>query len=92
MDSFLELSPSIGVILNIDSDHLDYFKDMEHIVRSFGTFVEKIRPDGVIIAYGDNPFVKRVLKDRKNKITYGYSKSNDFDAEHVKFNEHSFPT
>ncbi len=92
MDSFLELSPSIGVILNIDSDHLDYFKDMEHIVRSFGTFVEKIRPDGVIIAYGDNPFVKRVLKDRKNKITYGYSESNDFYAENVKFNEHGFPT
>ena len=92
MDSFLELSPSIGVILNIDSDHLDYFKDMDHIVKSFGTFAEKIRPDGVIIAYGDNPFVKGVLKDRKNKITYGYSESNDFYAENVKFNEQGFPS
>ena len=58
MDSFLNLKPSIGVILNIDSDHLDYFKDMDHIVRSFSSFVEKVGPDGTIVAYGDNPFVK----------------------------------
>ncbi|WP_405343610.1 UDP-N-acetylmuramate--L-alanine ligase [Ruminococcus sp.] len=92
MDSFLELKPSIGVILNIDSDHLDYFKDMEHIVKSFSTFVHQIRPDGIIIAYGDNPFVKSILKDRRNKITYGYSESNDFYAENVKFNENGFPS
>ena len=92
MDSFLELKPSIGVILNIDSDHLDYFKDMEHIVKSFSTFVHQIRPDGIIIAYGDNPFVKSILKDRRNKITYGYSESNDFYAENVRFNENGFPS
>ena len=34
MDSFLQLRPTIGVVLNIDSDHLDYFKDIEHITRS----------------------------------------------------------
>lgn len=91
MDSFLELKPSIGVILNIDSDHLDYFKDMDHIVRSFRTFVEGIREDGVIVAYGDNPFVKDVLKDHKNKLTYGYSENNDFYAEHIEFDDMGFP-
>ena len=34
MDSFLNLKPKIEIILNIDSDHLDYFKDVEHIARS----------------------------------------------------------
>ena len=91
MDSFLQLRPSIGVILNIDSDHLDYFKDMEHIVKSFSTFVEQIPEDGIIIAYGDNPFVKSILRDHTNKITYGYSESNDFYAENMKFNESGFP-
>ncbi len=91
MDSFLELKPSIGVILNIDSDHLDYFKDMDHIVKSFKTFVEGIREDGIIIAYGDNPFVKDVLKDRTNKITYGYSENNDFYAENIVFDDKGFP-
>ncbi|MBQ3290813.1 MAG: UDP-N-acetylmuramate--L-alanine ligase [Mogibacterium sp.] len=92
MDSFLQLKPSIGVILNIDSDHLDYFKDMEHIVKSFSTFVEQITPDGIIIAYGDNPFVKDILREHTNKITYGYSESNDFYAENIKFNEHGYPS
>ena len=91
MDSFLQLKPSIGVILNIDSDHLDYFKTMDHIVQSFSTFVEKIPPHGIIIAFGDNPFVRSILKDHTNKITYGYSESNDFYAENIKFNENGFP-
>jgi len=92
MDSFLELHPSIGVILNIDSDHLDYFKDMEHIVKSFSTFVEQIPPEGIIIAFGDNPFVRSILRDHSNKITYGYSESNDYYAENIRFNENGFPT
>jgi len=92
MDSFLQLIPSIGVILNIDSDHLDYFKDMDHIVKSFSTFVEQIPEDGIIIAYGDNPFVKSILKGHSNKITYGYSESNAFYAENIVFNESGFPS
>ena len=91
MDSFLELRPSIGVILNIDSDHLDYFKDMDHIVKSFSTFVKRIPEDGVVIAFGDNPFVRSILKDYPHKITYGYSEGNDFYAENMKFDENGNP-
>ena len=91
MDSFLELRPNIGVILNIDSDHLDYFKDMEHIVQSFRRFVNQIPAGGVIIAYGDNPFVKDVLRDKANKITYGYSEGNDFYSENIRFDENGYP-
>ena len=92
MDSFLNLKPSIGVILNIDSDHLDYFKDMDHIVKSFRTFVEQIVDEGTIVAYGDNPFVKDVLKDHSNKITYGYSESCDYYAENIVFDDMGFPS
>ena len=91
MDSFLELRPSIGVILNIDSDHLDYFKDMDHIVKSFSSFVKRIPEDGVVIAFGDNPFVRSILKDYPHKITYGYSEGNDFYAENMKFDENGNP-
>lgn len=92
MDSFLQLKPSIGVILNIDSDHLDYFKDMDHIVQSFSKFVEQIPEGGIIVAYGDNPFVKNILKDKSNKITYGYSEGNDFYAENIVFDENGYPS
>lgn len=91
MDSFLSLRPTIGVVLNIDSDHLDYFKDIEHIVKSFRQFVTQIPKDGIIIAYGENPFVKEAVKDLKNVITYGYTESSDFYAENIEFDDNGFP-
>ena len=41
MDSFLSLKPSIGVILNITPEHLDYFKNFNNIVKSFNNFAQK---------------------------------------------------
>ncbi|WP_456079599.1 UDP-N-acetylmuramate--L-alanine ligase [Mogibacterium sp.] len=91
MDSFLHLNPTIGVLLNIDSDHLDYFKDMDHIVKSFKEFVSNIPKKGIIIAFGENPFVKEALRGLSNVITYGYTDSNDFYAENVSFDDRGFP-
>lgn len=91
MDSFLHLTPTIGVLLNIDSDHLDYFKDMDHIVKSFKAFVSNIPRKGIIIAFGENPFVKEALRGLNNVITYGYTDSNDFYAENVSFDDSGFP-
>ena len=86
-DSFLELRPKIEIILNIDSDHLDYFKDIEHIVSSFETFAGYVPEDGFIIAYDANPFVSEVIKDRKNVITYGYSRNSTYYASGISFEE-----
>lgn len=91
MDSFLQLRPTIGVVLNIDSDHLDYFKDIEHITRSFRQFVTQIPRDGVVIAYSGNPFVIDVLKGLKNTITYGYTDSSDYYAQNIVFDDDGFP-
>ena len=65
---------------------------MDHIVKSFSTFVERIPEDGLVIAFGDNPFVRSILKDYPHKITYGYSEGNDFYAENMKFDENGNPT
>lgn len=91
MDSFLSLSPKVGVVLNIDSDHLDYFKNIENIKSSFKQFVNQVADDGVVIAYDGNPFVKDVLKEVKNKITYGYFEVNDYYAENIHFDDVGFP-
>lgn len=91
MDSFLSLRPNIGVILNIDSDHLDYFKDIDHIVKSFGQFIDNIPGDGLIVAFGDNPFIKDLLRNVPNKITYGYGENLDFYAENIRFDDNGFP-
>ncbi len=91
-DSFLELRPEIEVILNIDSDHLDYFKDIDHIVNSFDRFTENVRPGGTIIAYDANPFVNRVIKDRPNVVTYGYNSNSTYCIQDIRFEQDGMPS
>lgn len=91
MDSFLSLKPKIEIILNIDSDHLDYFKDIEHIANSFEQFASLVPEDGTIIAYDANPFVNSVVKDRPNVITFGFNESCDYYVSDITFNADGLP-
>lgn len=91
MDSFLSLKPKIEIILNIDSDHLDYFKDIDHIARSFDKFAGLIPEDGTIIAYDSNPFVKSVVANRPNVVTFGLAQTCDYFASDIEFNNDGMP-
>ncbi|MDD4376980.1 MAG: UDP-N-acetylmuramate--L-alanine ligase [Eubacteriales bacterium] len=91
MDSFLNLRPKIEVILNIDSDHLDYFKDIEHIVNSFDQFTKLIPSGGKIIAYDANPFVNRIVSNIPNAITFGYNDNCTYSINNVAFNNLGTP-
>lgn len=91
MDSFLNLKPNIEIILNIDSDHLDYFKDVEHIARSFDKFASLVPKDGAVIAYDANPFVKSVIEGLPNAITFGLSESCDYYASDINFDSEGLP-
>ena len=91
MDSFLSLRPKIEIILNIDSDHLDYFKDISHIVDSFDRFAKLVPPDGMIIAYDANSFVKSVVGDLEHVVTYGYNEGSSYYATKIEFDEKGHP-
>ncbi len=91
MDSFLELKPKIEIILNIDSDHLDYFKDIDHIVKSFERFTDLVGKGGTVIAYDANPFVNNVIKNKENVITFGLSDNCSYYAKDIEFNNEGFP-
>ncbi len=91
MDSFLNLKPKIEIILNIDSDHLDYFKDVEHIASSFDRFAKLVPSDGAVIAYDANPFVKSVIEDIPNAITFGLNSSCDYYATDIDFDNEGMP-
>ena len=92
MDSFLALRPRYAVILNIDSDHLDYFKDIDHIVRSFDRFANMVPDDGVVFAYDVNPFVSSILKNlTKPYITFGFHENCAFRADNIEFDKEGYP-
>ena len=92
MDSFLSLRPKIEIILNIDSDHLDYFKDIDHIVNSFDRFASLVPEAGTIIAYEANPFVNKVIQGHNNVITFGLNENCTYRASDIVFNENGMPS
>jgi UDP-N-acetylmuramate--alanine ligase len=70
--SFLCLSPYIGVITNVDADHLDYYYDMWDIRQAFTDFTYAVREDGLLIANADDENTRRVLDDADVKtVTFG---------------------
>ncbi len=84
-DTFLRLYPNISVILNIDEDHMDYFKTMDNLKASFGRFCG-LTTD-LIIANGDDENVRDVLKNFKTNarvLTFGKTESCDFFPRDIK--------
>lgn len=59
--SFLDMFPNMGIVLNIDNDHLDYFKDMDHLYACFLDFGKQIPRDGVLIGCGDDTLTHRLM-------------------------------
>jgi len=92
MDSFLSLSPKYAVVLNIDSDHFDYFKDIDHLVRSFETFANLVPEDGAVFAYDANPFVSSILEELDRPyVTFGFHENCNYRADNIKFDRNGFP-
>ena len=91
VDSFLSLKPKIEIILNIDSDHLDYFKDIYQIVRSFDKFAKLVPEDGMIIAYEANPFVNQVINGLDNVVTFGLNENCNYYGKDIAFDENGNP-
>lgn len=86
VDTFLELSPNVSVVLNIDQDHMDYFKTMDNLILSFRKFCELTRND--LIINGDDSFVLRAIKGlQKNITTFGFSNRNDYYADNIVVHE-----
>lgn len=91
-ESFLKFYPYIGIILNIDADHLDYYKDINHIQKAFEKFSKLIPKDGYLISYGDDSRVREILdKAECNILSYGLENGN-ITAKNIVFDKAGCPT
>ena len=88
-NTFLELSPACSVILNIDEDHMDFFKTMENLEKSFFDFADMAK---TVIYNGDDTNTVKVVSKLENKqfISFGIDKSNDWYAENIVMNNGAF--
>lgn len=87
-NSFLHFFPKTGIILNIEEDHLDFFKDIDDIRNSFRKFAELLPSDGTLIINGEIENRHEITKDCVCRIvTFGLAKDMDFSASDIAFDE-----
>ena len=93
VESFLKFSPKSEIILNIDNDHLDYFKTFDNVKNAFIKYVKLLPEDGILVVNGDDKNCLDLLQFTNAKaLTYGINNKNvDFYAENIKFNNDGFP-
>ena len=85
VESFLKFSPKSAIILNIDNDHLDYFKNFDNIKNAFIKYVKLLPETGYLVVNGDD-------KNCLDLPTYGITNKNvDFFAVNISFDNDGFP-
>lgn len=92
VESFLTLSPTIALINNIDNDHLDCYRDIDHIISTFFRFCSLVPPEGSIIGCIDDEKVKNLLPLVQRKFTtYGLA-NGDIHSNDIRFDEMGTPS
>jgi UDP-N-acetylmuramate--alanine ligase len=83
--SFLELTPVVAVITNVEADHLDTYRDLDDIVEAFTAFANRVAFYGAVIGCADDPGVGRVLPRVKRRVvTYGESPEASLRAREIR--------
>ncbi len=87
-NSFLSFFPKIGIILNVEEDHMDFFKDIHEIVDSFHKFAALLPSDGTLIINDEIEHKDTIMKDLDCSILrYGFSPDCDYYATDISYDE-----
>lgn len=85
-NSFLKFFPTAEIILNIDADHLDFFKDLDDIRHSFHEYAKLLPENGVLVINADIPDLDQITKDVPCRIiTFGLHHTADYCAQNISF-------
>jgi UDP-N-acetylmuramate--alanine ligase len=77
--SFLKLSPILSVVTNIDREHMDCYRDMRDVRRTFLEFMERVPFYGMVVGCNDDPILERLLpRVHRRVLTYGTAHGSDF--------------
>ena len=87
-NSFLNFRPKYSIILNVEAEHLDFFKDLADVRNSFRRYAQNTLPDGAVILNGEIEHYEELIAGLSQKvITYGFDSSFDYYAEDISFDE-----
>ena len=92
-NSFLSFFPTIEVILNVEADHLDFFKDIDDIRHSFKLFAEKLPEDGLLVINKDIKHCEYFTQALKCRVvTFGHEKDADYTANFISYDKFAHPS
>ena len=84
-NSFLQFAPTVAVVLNVEEDHLDFFKDLDDIVHSFRSFVELTPMDGLVVVNADDENAMRCASGLNRRVrTFGLRDGADVRAVNIR--------
>lgn len=79
--AFLSYRPLLSIVTNIEADHLDYYRDLDHIIKTFQKFFSQINKNGALIVNADDPGSQKAIQGYNDRlITYGIENEADFIA------------
>lgn len=91
--NILKYFPSMAIILNIDEDHLDYFKSLAHIQDTFIQYAKNLADNSNLIINLDDPNSKKVIDNTSAIVTtFGIESDADYKAENITFSKEGFPS
>jgi len=77
--SFLKLSPILCVVTNVDREHMDCYRNMRDVKKTFLEFMDRVPFYGMIVACNDDPLLRRLLPEvQRRTVTYGTKRGSDF--------------
>lgn len=90
--NILKFFPNIAIILNMEEEHLDYYKNIDHIVDTFIRYSNNVMANGHLIINVDDKNAKRVIENTNAQvITFGINNKADYSAENISFDAKGYP-
>ena len=92
VESFLKFSPKSSIVLNIDNDHLDYFKNLDNIIKAFQKYVAILPYDGLLVVNADDPNCMELRNHTEARsVTFGIEcEKANYVARNIVFDDRGF--
>lgn len=90
--NFLRFAPTLGIILNVEADHLDYYRDLDDVIDAFASFAALIPENGALVINGDDPNCRKAAERAKCKVITAGIKNGDIKAEDISYDRFGYPS
>ena len=88
VESFLKFFPYVAILLDVEEDHMDYFRDLNHIIEAFHKFAKLVPDDGLVVVNGDDPNALRAVEGLSCKVvTAGLTPNADYYATDITYDD-----